>query len=280
MNRVSLEDRSWSTSRWLAVISSLFLIQAALAWWLVDRAPIIVRSEAATFRARQLPTTADAGVSALLRLLDPTLFVLPGISSFSGRAWLEVPPLDHRPAGWFEPPRWLALQPEELLTDLERFGATNQPASTLLASAGFPLGGRPRSSADHLKPKPETRFSVTGDLSQRDLLSLPPFPTVQHQGLLPPTVIAVDVDQRGRVFQISLTGSSGSATADQQALDIVGAMVFAPAAGYSQSRNNRDFEHLRRARVMIHWWTLPPPATPASTNPPAATPSLQPLPLP
>ena len=123
-------------------------------------------------------------------------------------------------------------------------------------------------------------FSVTGDLSQRDLLSLPPFPTVHHQGLLPPTVIAVDVDQRGRVFQISLTGSSGSATADQQALDLVGAMVFAPAAGYSPSRNNRDFEHLRRARVMIHWWTLPPPATPASTNPPAATPSLQPLPLP
>jgi hypothetical protein len=226
-----------------------------------------------------VPPAISPDLAALLALSSPTRFVLPGRDGFSG-AWLTIKPLEQRSPGWSNPPQWLALKPEELLVDLNRFGATNQPER---ASVSDRLS-RPQQARVALSPEfqlpAETRVSLAGDVTPADLVSPLAFPVLEHAGLLAPTVVSILVDQRGRVFQASLAanGSSGSAAADQLALKEVRRAQFAVDPRISPSQNDRDFERMRRARVTVRWWTTPPAAAPA-TNPPPVTPPVQPVPL-
>ena len=278
MNGNTPAERPWSTRHWIATVTFLFALQAGLAWQLADRTLLVAREETRLLGARLLPPVVSPEVAALLKLNNPTLFVLPSREGFSGATWLEVRPLAHRSPGWSNPPQWLALKPDELLADFERFGATNQPER---ASVSDRLS-RPRESRLALpeaqRLKVETRLAFAGELAARDLVSQLELPVVEHAGLLAPTVVSLLVDQRGRVFQVSLApaGASGSAVADQLALAAVRRSQFVVDPRISPSKDNRDFEQLRRARITIHWGTRPPPP---ATNAPSAIPVVQPVQL-
>lgn len=278
MNRQPSSERGWSRARWLTVVGLLFGLQAVCAWRLSDRSPSVVRHETRKLAVRLVPPTISPDLAALLQLNSPTLFVLPSREGFSGRAWLDVRPLEFRSAGWSNPPQWLALEPEELLVDFERFGATNQPERAAVSDRL----SRPQPSRMPLGPEFQiqnaTRITITGDVTLRELVTSLELPVFEHPGLLAPTVISALVDQRGRVFQVSLApgGSSGSVPADQLAMERVRGLKFVVDPRISPSRDARDFELLRRTRITVHWSTkLSAPAT----NAPVATPALQPLPL-
>lgn len=271
MNGAPTIERGWSAGRWTFVVAFLFLVQALLAWRLSDASPRVVREESRRITSRLVPPVVSPDLAALLQLNNPTLFVLPSREGFSGRAWLEVKPLQHRSPGWSNPPQWLALKPEELLADFARFGATNQPGR---ASVSDRLS-RPQPArvalSDAFRLAPETRVTLSGEVSLGDLLVPFELPVVEHGGLLTPTVVSILVDQRGRVFQASLAsgGSSGSPAADRLALEKIRGLQFVVDPRISPSRDDRDFEQLRRARVIVQWWTRPPaPATNAPAAPP------------
>jgi hypothetical protein len=276
MKEPSTVEPAWSPRRWVLTVAILFAVQAGVAWRFSDRSHQEVREETRMLTVRLLGSDPSPGLAALLSLNDPTRFVFPSRDGFSGNAWLTVRPLQHRSPGWSNPPQWLPFDPNRLLADFDRFGSTNLPER---ASVSDRLS-RPRESravpSDMFRPKPGTRVTLAGDLAPGDLVSPVEFPAIAHAGLLAPTVVSVVVDQRGRVFQASLApgGSSGLALADQLAIEQVRQMSFVVDPRISPTRNARDFELLRRGRLTVRWWTVPPePVTNAPPAAPAAPPT-------
>lgn len=271
MNAVAPAERIWSPKRWAITIAVIFCFQGGLTWWLSDHRPMTIREETRLLRIRLAGEAPHPGLIALLELNDPTRFVLPSPSSYSGRAWLDIKPLQHRSPGWSNPPQWLQLKPNELLADFSRFAATNNPGrSSLTERSSQPDVPQVPLTAEEI-PQPGSRMQVMGQLSLSDLTNVPQLPTIDYAGLLAPTIIRIIVDQQGRVFDASLAASSESAAADQTGLELVRSLQFAPDPRISVYQNARDFERLRDGRVIIHWWTQPPPA---STNAPTAKPSV------
>jgi len=271
MNGSVPKQTAWSTRRWTLTVLLLFFVQVAVAWKFADRSPLNVRNGGPQLRVQVVPEDSSPQLAALLRLSDPTLFVLPGRDGFSGTAWLKVTAWEHRTPGWSSAPEWLALRPADLLVDMGRFGVTNPPPRTPVSDRL----SRPRDErvalSDALRPSTGTRIALAGEVSLNDLATTVPFPDFEHAGLLAPTVVVLQVDQRGQVFQASLApgGTSGSPAADLLALELARKLVFKIDPGVSTSVNARDFERLRRGRLTIQWWTHPP--APATNAPPAAT---------
>lgn len=273
MNGQPPAEQRWSPRRWIITVAVLFAVQLGLTWQISDRAPLVARVEHRPLIVRLAPTEISPELAALLKLHNPTLFVLPSREGFSGSAWLEVRPLQHRAPGWSNPPQWLRLKPEELLTDFEHFGATNQPARGFV-SDHLTRPREPRLPLDAAqRPRPATRLVITGELTVPDLVTQPELPVIEHAGVLTPAQVSLWVDRRGRVFRAALApeGSSGLETADRLALELAQQLKFTSAPGLNPGTDDQDFAELRRARVTIHWWTRPPPPAPA-TNAPAETP--------
>jgi hypothetical protein len=216
-------------------------------------------------------------LAALLELKDPVRFVLPSRDGFSGAGWLRMRTVSHRSPGWSNPPQWLALKPGELLTDQARFAATNQPGRSALSERwSRPEDVRVALSPDRIPPA-GTRMVITGDLSGQDLLNHPELPAIESAELLSPTTLDVLVDQRGRVFKAALApgGASDSPAADVLGRELARSLQFVVDPRIDPSRNARDFDMLREARITFHWWIRPPtPPTnsPAADNAPATEP--------
>ncbi len=280
MNGQPPAEQRWSPRRWTITVAVLFLGQLALSWQISDRAPLVPRTEHRPLNARLAPAGISPELAALLKQNNPTLFVLPSREGFSGSAWLEVRPLQHRAPGWTNPPQWLRLKPEELLTEFQRFDATNQPARTFVSDR-LTRPREPRMPLDETqRPKPATRLVLTGELAPADLVTQPELPVIEHADVLAPSHVSLWVDRRGRVFRAALApgGSSGLETADRLALDLAQQLKFVNDPGLDPGTDGDDFAELRRARVTIHWWTRSPPPAPA-TNAPAETPVPAPVQL-
>lgn len=280
MNGQPPAEQRWSPRRWVVTVAVLFAVQLGLTWQISDRAPLVPRTEHRPLNVRLAPAGISPELAALLKLNNPTRFVLPSREGFSGSAWLEVRPLQHRAPGWTNPPQWLRLKPEELLTEFQRFDATNQPARTFVSDR-LTRPREPRIPLDETqRPKPATRLVITGELAPADLVSQPELPVIEHAGVLAPSQVLLWVDRRGRVFRAALApdGSSGLETADRFALELAQQLKFVNAPGLNSGTDDNDFAELRRARVTIHWWTRSPPPAPA-TNAPAETPVPPPVQL-
>ncbi|HAV63002.1 MAG TPA: hypothetical protein DCY13_11630 [Verrucomicrobiales bacterium] len=275
MNGSGNRDPQWSPRRWTVTIGLFFALQAGLAWKLADPAPVQTRGDELPFHIRHLPESQSVEVATLLNLIDPTRFVLPSRQGFSGPAWLEMRPLVHQSPGWSSPPEWLRFNPNGLLGDLATFGETNHPVRASVAEFLTRPPEERVALSDSLLPPAETRFALRGDVSRADLTGLPALPSLEHSGVLSPSVVSLSIDERGRVFALALRESSGSAAADQQAVAIGRSLRFNVRPGFPAAQSRDDFGRLRRAFLTIHWWTRPPTAT----NPPAVPPTtVQPLP--
>lgn len=271
MSAAAPAEPIWSPKRWTITIAIIFCLQGGLTWWLSDHRPLNILKETRLLRIRLADDANHPGLVALLELNDPTRFVLPNRASYSGRAWLDMKPLQHRSPGWSNPPQWLQLKPADLLADFSRFAATNNPdRSSLTERSSQPAVVQVPLTAREM-PQPVSRMQVVGQLSLSDLTDVPQIPAIDYAGLLAPTVIRIIVDQQGRVFDASLAAGSESADADQAGLKLVRSLQFVPDPRISVYQNARDFDRLREGRVIIHWWTKAPPA---STNAPAVKPAV------
>jgi hypothetical protein len=236
----------WTRWRWLGVIGLIFAAHIGFIIAFGEHKQIIPRL------VTNVPALQIAGdTDELIALNDPTLFALPNPRDFAASVWMKMPPHEPPSFRWTEPPRWLQISTEALGATFSRFMQTN-------VFAGPPLDFKPwpKLSAPTLPIKPllaqSSTMQIEGELAQRQLpvsMNLPDWPVAD---IIAPSRVQVLVDTAGNVVSaILLPADEGQYDpADQHALEIARAMRFKPAS------------HLTVGRVIFHWHTVPPAATP------------------
>jgi hypothetical protein len=194
-------------------------------------------------------------------LSDPTLFTRPHTRDFSAASWLRVLPPAFPVFRWTEPTRPLELPVEQLGQTLSLFLRTNVFVS-------FSLEGRPapemlmRQKADIVEAVvAKSQLTILGDLGAWTLLNPPELPAWPADDLLTNTVVKVQVDRSGLVLTAVVLGAervgggSGSAKADQMALDVTRDLRFAPREDRGWLSN--PVAQLTRGVLVFQWRTVP-----------------------
>jgi len=240
---------NWTRRRFLGVAAILFVLQAALIVVFGSKG---IRNASATtfstqFRALLTPMNEDE-LRRLFFATDPTVFSWPSSHGFSGRAWMDAPPVEFQAASQLEPPRWLPL-------DTINLGSGFIAANRALFSAPFSVA---RLTVPGVEPLPvflpvenvstQSVFQIEGPLKAR-LLNAPAallsWPSAQ---LLTNTVVQVAVNASGDVLAARVESRCGSADADEDALSKARALRFRPAAGAGMTW----------ARAIFQWQTTAP----------------------
>lgn len=131
--------------------------------------------------------------------------------------------------------------------------------------AGAPLSvvvrAKPETSAVSLPVFTTGRstFRIEGDLANRPLVSQPNLISPVSDTALSNTVVQIDADASGRVFDPPVILShSGSVLADSNALVFARALQFQPVAGTGAGRGELT-RHLTWGTVIFDWRAQPPP---------------------
>jgi TonB family protein len=197
--------------------------------------------------------TRGTHLAESMAIQDPTTFALVNPHGFSGEAWLNIPPFEHRLADWMSPPYWLKPTTDGLGAAFSQFVSSNTVSALALAEGAMPPAFLlPLVSS--LLPTQST-LRVEGDLAHRPLMSPIKLTGVRHHDLLSNSVVRVMVNRSGRVLSHALLASSGSADADQLALDL------SRTARFNHSPNDtgsvRDPSGLAWGKLIFKWVTLP-----------------------
>jgi TonB family protein len=186
---------------------------------------------------------------------DPTLFALPHPHGFSGSAWLKFQPGIPARSNWSAPPEWLPLPVAQLGGTLREFVTTNRrPEETLLSALRVPKTLEARLPGEPALTK--TSIHIGGPLAARRLLRAPALPGVAHHDVLKNTVVALAVNGEGVVESVSISGTSGSPEADEQALELARRFEFQPLA--LREAQAREAAAPTLGRVTFTWQLLPP----------------------
>ena len=265
-NGGALEPARWTRRRWLYTVLAVFVLQAALLFWLGQRAPPPVPPP--PFRTA-IHLAADAWsaeqLANLPALRDPALFALPHPRGFSGSAWRTLPPPAHRQTEWTEPPRWLALDPARLGAVFAGFVSTNATAPLLIADKPTPRLAGLDPVVPNVPVLERTEILVEGELARRPLLTPLAAPSWPHTNALAPTVVRLLVGAEGQAVSSVLLAPSGLREADQFALgaaDHARFQALLPADG-----TPADAARLAWGQLIFRWHTVPPPATNAAGAP-------------
>ena len=192
--------------------------------------------------------------SELVRLTDPTLFVLPHADDFAPAVWRQPPAIDLPRFSWTEAPRYLT-NIADLGTTFIAFMATNQ-----FAPRPLNFKPEPRLSATPEPSEPAyaqaTTWTVTGELAGRQILNPFTAPSPAVNDVIAPSRVQLLVAPSGQVLSTvllasddPLTADSHYAAADQTAVELARALRFAPAS------------RLMFGEILFNWHTLPVAAT-------------------
>ena len=159
------EPREWSPVRWAVSIALVFGLQVVAIVWLRDQ------SRHAPRRPESAPVFRLSGYRSgeMLALEDPTLFALPHLDGFSGKAWIDLPPPPFSEAEGREPELWLTLPVAQLGGAFEEFVRTNPPPPFAAMAAPDPQWVAPRVALNPPESGP-SRLRTGGDLAGRLLL--------------------------------------------------------------------------------------------------------------
>ncbi len=252
MSAAAMTPPRWSARRWLGMILMVFALQLGLVFWLSDRAPAVRRVPAPGLSFRPAP----ASEAEFIALRNPTLFALPQPESFSGLAWLKRPALPVRFFEWSAPPAWLPLTAAQLDAAFARLLLQHQPAPPPAATRVAPDLTFP--VADPIPPGPVTsQFRLSGDLSHRPLLTKPSLQAFPHTDLLSNSVVRMALGADGRPVSLAVIAKSGSADADQQAMQQSRALRFAPREPHPGSPAPNPLSSLDWGEITFEWATLP-----------------------
>ena len=225
-----------------------FIAQLALIFFLGTKAHTVPRAATGVphFSLAEHP-------GEIIALGDPTLFALPHANDFSAKIWTRTPPVAAPDFRWQEPPRWLALNPNNLGSALNNYLQTNAAAETPLNFKPLPQLDFPEVVAETFFPK-KSALQISGTLATRKLLSPIAPPTLVVNDVLAPSRVQLLVAADGSVVSAVLLEPSGFAEADLTALQLARAAQFAPA------------EQLMLGEMIFKWHT----EAVASTNSPDA----------
>ena len=269
MNAASLEPVRWSPRRWCYAITLCFLAQVGLVLFLgrPQKAPPL---SPPFFTKTYLAADPSAArhLSALPLNNDPTLFALPNLQGFSGGAWLKCAPLDYHLADWTEPPRWLAVNTEELGRTFLVFVSTNvapplliadKPTSRLIGSDLFitnhPVASRSQATFD-------------GELARIPLLSPLPLKSWPHTDILTNTVVQLLVNADGEPLSVTLADGCGLTEADQYGLALARSSQFQPRSRRETATVAGSAADFAWGKMIFRWHTIPLAATNALATPP------------
>lgn len=238
---------------WLA-IAVVFAAQVGAVFW-IGNPP----AKPAQAPAGPVVHMVGAGSQEMLALQDPTLFVLPHRENFSGDAWLNMRPRVFAATNWTEPARPLQLSPEQLGAAFIAFMQTNRPPR---------FQPRIDSGLDSDAPVPPmlsisrpSRLRVEGELARLRLLTPLQLPPQTNSDLLTNTVVQVVVDAQGKPFSWVLLATSGSGSADSQALtNFARAVRFAPRR--EAALMTVPSEEMTSGQLIFEWQTMPSNAPP------------------
>jgi TonB family protein len=263
MNATGVESRPCSRRRWWGLVALIFVVQLGLIFWLGDTVPIRPRPARPAFTF-----TLDGRASAeLLALNDPTLFALPHPQGSAGPVSERTPRPESHSFQWPEPTNPLLLAVGQLGTVFNRFIETNE-----FNSPQLPANLKAALTLPHLLPlavsAEQSTLLLEGDPARRRLVTPLPLRSWPNPDILANSVVRIAVDSEGRPVSPTLLSSSGSATADQYALEQARAARFEPIRRNPADPALKPAADLSLVRLVFRWHTLPPPPT----NTPAASP--------
>ena len=273
MTALVAESRSWSPLKRAMIAACILAAQAAFFFWFT-RPPGLPPHSRSTGLAIVMP---EGHPMDLPGSVNPLVLVRPDAHGFSGRAWLQVPPVAFD-AQESNPPPFL-LQPET-----GRLGAAITESMSNDLSRRFEVASLPGPrfedmtySPNPVAPVLESTLTIEGKLAGRPLLARPALKLQPADTIVPDTVVQVVVDAGGRVYappvlepkvQFGAIQSGTPASADADALAIAANLLFSPLARVpGQSRP--DPFRLTPGRLVFHWQTIPKPAS-ATNDPPGA----------
>jgi TonB family protein len=254
----------WSRQRWLWTVVIVLLLQLAAVYILSDFRPIHRRQPPPSAHLLLITQPmADRQLALSFATQDPTLFALAGKSNFSGTAWLNLKPIQHRLYSWKDRSFWIEPRIEFM----------RQLPAHLIAQAALP------DSISDLKPLPrlqdlfvtneapcmESLLRVEGSLTNRLLSLTHNLPVFSLDRPLHKTIIHVAVDAKGKVISARLWESSGLPNADAKALQYAKSLTFKPLPSPEENQP-ADFS-LAWSFLIFEWATVD---APLSSNSPAA----------
>jgi hypothetical protein len=255
MSLSPLEPVRWSRRRWVTTVTAILVGQIALVLYLAESPHDLtraVRSRTALYLAAD--NWSAKQLADMPTLDDPTLFALPSIYGFSGKAWLRFPLLDYEMSHWTEPPPYLVLNPDQLGSTFSSFAATNEPPAVEFVAKPVADLLTLQLSIPPLNLRTASECRVEGSLKNRRLLDPPKLPSWPQEELLANTVVQLLVNQLGDTLSTALLASSTSKTADEYALKSARSVRFEPVNSSSQSGYSSG-------RLVFQWHTIPMPET-------------------
>jgi hypothetical protein len=256
MSLATAASRPWSPRRWWGLVLLVFIVQLGLIFWLGERSLVRAPAPATGLVLR----FADSDSEALLALRDPTLFVLPHSPTDARPAALA----DHRPAvpalAWPEP---TTLPPPTL--DQPGAAFTRFVASNVFDSVRPPAPPAPIPVLPALPPQPlqvrQSAVRLEGELAQRRLVTPLDLPSQTNRDILRDSVVRLLVGADGVPRSLTLLSGSGSAEADQYALDQARGARFQPLASATTRLAPDALGNLSRGQMVFLWRTVFLPAT-------------------
>ena len=193
----------------------------------------------------------------IMKLRDPTLFILADGYGFSGDAWLNYDLGDFKIPEKMELPLW-AKSAEELaggsFNRSDTSGESFPPYELRYRGSSKPSEGE---RANISTPTESSVMELRGLLAKRVILESPDLP-FWEVGFDPQvTVVSVSISDFGYVFTARVVGTSDSTVMDLKALKIAESLRFQPLieSGLSQDQQSVQslFQHLTRGEIVFYW---------------------------
>jgi TonB family protein len=263
MNSSLVKSRPSSRRRWWGWVAVIFSGQLGLIFWLGDTAPIHPRPAVPAFTLKLAGSASDE----LLALNDPTLFALPHRPGQIGAASQRTLRPESHSFQWLEPTNSLVLTVGQVGAVFSRFIETNA-----FNALQLPASLKPTVTLPYLPPLAvsagQSTLLLEGDLAQQRLVTPPRLTSWTNLDILTSSVVRIAVDSEGRPVSPTLLSSSGSAAADQYAIEQARTARFEPVRRNPIGPTLNPRADLSLVRMIFRWHTVPPPPT----NIPAARP--------
>lgn len=185
---------------------------------------------------------ADIG-DELIRLTDPTLWVLPHTEDSAPVAWSFQSVGTNQMINYTEDPLFLLPVAADFGAAFNNFIQTNRFATTRLNLKPEPHLVLPVAT---VAPLPQnSSWQLTGEIAGRRILNAFAVPTLPLNDVLQPTRVQLLVDVNGDLLSTVLLDSSADSDADQLALKLTRTLRFVPA------------DHLMFGELICNWQTVP-----------------------